>query len=71
MMRVGVRLWRKALGTDDYYMFVGIVRVQITTASGGTATLTDHHRFSSPLQPPCVSLAVSMALGSSLRICRR
>jgi hypothetical protein len=27
-MRIGVRIWRKAWGMDDYFMFVGIVRVQ-------------------------------------------
>jgi hypothetical protein len=24
-MRAGVRLWRKALGVDDYFMLIGIV----------------------------------------------
>jgi hypothetical protein len=71
MMRLGVRLWRKALGTDDYYMLVGIVRVHFITVSGGVARLTNHHRFSSLLQLPCVSLAVSMALDNSPRMCRR
>jgi len=26
-MRVGVRVWRKAWGMDDYLMFIGVVRI--------------------------------------------
>lgn len=36
-MRVAVRMWRKAFGTDDYLMFVGIVRVQSTSQSKGAS----------------------------------
>jgi hypothetical protein len=28
-MRVGVRVWRKAFGMDDYFMLVGIVSIHL------------------------------------------
>ncbi|KAF2134326.1 hypothetical protein P153DRAFT_331419 [Dothidotthia symphoricarpi CBS 119687] len=31
-MRVGVRIWRKAWGSDDYLMFVGLVLFSVTAA---------------------------------------
>lgn len=32
-MRVGVRVWRKAWGMDDYLMLAGIVSGQLLTSS--------------------------------------
>lgn len=36
--RVGVRIWRKALGSDDFLMGVGLVRVQAALPSPRTTT---------------------------------
>lgn len=30
-MRVGVRVWRKAWGMDDWFMFIGIVSSSLTS----------------------------------------
>jgi hypothetical protein len=67
-MRVGVRVWRKAWGMDDWFMLVGMVfKLPMLQSTKG---LIFSSSFSSQLQLLCASSAVTMDLVSSLKMYR-
>jgi hypothetical protein len=67
-MRVGVRMWRKAWGMDDYLMFVGTVRVQ--HHQYGIRKLIACDRLYSQSQPLFASSVVTMAPDSFPETCQ-
>jgi hypothetical protein len=67
-MRIGVRIWRKAFGMDDWLMLVGSVRIP-SQAHGETDDLTLHCRFCSQLPQRCALSAAIMVLDSTPVIC--
>jgi hypothetical protein len=67
-MRVGVRIWRKAWGMDDYFMLVGIVRKPQSSVAEGDNAHTYVSRSYSPSLLGYVLPAVTMVLDSFPKI---
>ncbi|PVI01153.1 hypothetical protein DM02DRAFT_613898 [Periconia macrospinosa] len=59
-MRIGVRMWRKALGTDDYLMFFGIILFSVTAALCIVCSHYGSGQFARELPPPTIAKGVKL-----------
>ncbi|KAH7397129.1 hypothetical protein BKA66DRAFT_408557 [Pyrenochaeta sp. MPI-SDFR-AT-0127] len=57
-MRVGVRVWRKAFGTDDYFMLAGIILFSVTAALCIVCSYYGAGQFARDLPPLTISRGI-------------